>query len=322
MEVRVGGEAAKPAKLVKNPRLRQYVQDRLEGKILDVHGREIEGPRQAPFIGRNKPHRGDRKWVNGWSPEQIANRLQVDFPDDPSMRISHEAIYQALYIQGRGALKRELVSYLRTGRALRTPRARSQAKAWAHVSEEVMISSRPAEAEDRAVPGHWEGDLIIGLNRSAIGTLVERSSRFTMLVHLPREAGYGLTPRTKNGPALAGYGAVTMANALKRTVSTLPTQLCQSLTWDRGKELSDHARFTVESGVKVFFADPHSPWQRGTNENTNGLLRQYFPKGTDLSRWSEQEIQAVALTLNNRPRKTLGWRTPAEALNDYLQSVA
>lgn len=237
------------------------------------------------------------------------------------MRISHEAIYQALYIQGRGALKRKLVSCLRTGRALRVPRARAQAKAWAHINENVMISSRPAEAEDRALPGHWEGDLIIGLNRSAIGTLVERSSRFTMLIHLPREEGYGLTPRTKNGPALAGYGAVTMTNALKKTVTSLPAQLWQSLTWDRGKKLSDHARFTIESGVKVFFADPNSPWQRGTNENTNGLLRQYFPKGTDLSRWSTQEIQAVAHTLSSRPRKTLGWKTPAEALNDYMKSI-
>jgi len=311
----------KPAKLVTNPRLRAYVQDHLEGAIYDARGREVAGPRQAPFIGRNTPHRGDRTWVNGWSPEQIANRLRCDFPDDPSMRISHEAIYQALYIQGRGALKRELVSYLRTGRALRTPRARSQAKAWAHVSDEVMIASRPAEAEDRAVPGHWEGDLIIGLDRSAIGTLVERSSRFTMLVHLPRETGYRLTPRTKNGPALAGYGAITMANALKRTVRKLPAHLWQSLTWDRGMELSDHARFTIESGVQVFFADPHSPWQRGTNENTNGLLRQDFPKGTDLSRWSEQELHAVALAFNNRPRKTLGWKTPAEALNEHLKSV-
>ena len=311
----------KPAKLAINSRLRNYVQEHLEGKLRDAQGREVAGPRQAPFIGRNKPHRGDRQWVNGWSPEQIAKRLRIDFPDDRSMRISHEAIYQALYIQGRGALKRELVSYLRTGRALRVPRARAQAKAWAHVNEEVMISRRPAEAEDRAVPGHWEGDLIIGLDRSAIGTLVERSSRFTMLVHLPREAGYGLAPRTKNGPALAGYAAVTMANALKKVVTMLPAQLWHSLTWDRGKELSDHARFTIESGVKVFFADPHSPWQRGTNENTNGLLRQYFPKGTDLSRWSEQELQAVANTLNSRPRKTLGWRTPAETLNDYLKSA-
>lgn len=311
----------KPARLVTNPQLRHYVQERLEGKVHNANGREIAGPLQAPFKGRNKPHRGERKWVNGWSPEQIANRLQIDFPDDKSMRISHEAIYQALYIQGRGALKHELVSCLRTGRALRVPRARAQAKAWAHVSEDVMISSRPAEVEDRALPGHWEGDLIIGLNRSAIGTLVERSSRFTMLVHLPREEGYGLTPRTKNGPALAGYGAVTMTNALKRAVTGLPVQLWRSLTWDRGKELSDHVRFTIESGVKVFFADPHSPWQRGTNENTNGLLRQYFPKGTDLSRWSYQEIQAVAHTLNTRPRKTLGWKTPAEVLNDYLTSI-
>ena len=317
----IAAQRPKPAKLVTNPRLRHYVQDRLAGKVHDVHGREIAGPRQVPFNGRNKPHRGDRRWVNGWSPEQIANRLQIDFPDDKSMRISHEAIYQSLYIQGRGALKRELVSCLRSGRALRVPRSRAQAKTWAHVSEEVMISSRPAEVEDRAVPGHWEGDLIIGLNRSAIGTLVERSSRFTMLVHLPRENGYGVTPRTKNGPPLAGYGAKTMANALKMTVAGLPAHLKRSLTWDRGKELSDHARFTVESGVQVFFADPHSPWQRGTNENTNGLLRQYFPKGTDLARWNAQEIEAVANALNTRPRKTLGWKTPAEALNEYLKSV-
>ncbi len=311
----------KPSKLVANPQLRRYVQERLEGKVRASDGGEISGPLPSQFKGRNKPHRGDRKWVHGWSPEQISNRLQIDFPDEESMRISHEAIYQALYIQGRGALKRELVSCLRTGRALRVPRGRAQAKTWAHVSEDVMISSRPAEAEDRAVPGHWEGDLIIGLNRSAIGTLVERSSRFTMLVHLPREEGYGLIPRTKNGPALAGYGAVTMANALKRTVVDLPRQLWRSLTWDRGKELSDHARFTVESGVQVFFADPHSPWQRGTNENTNGLLRQYFPKGTDLSRWSARDIQAVANALNTRPRKTLGWKTPAEALEEYLKSA-
>eukprot|EP01132_Coremiostelium_polycephalum_P011809 gene11809-14445_t len=238
----------KPAKLVTHPRLHQYVRDRLEGKVQDADGREISGPRQAPFKGRNKPHCSDRKWVNGWSPEQIANRLQIDFPDDESMRISPEAIYQALYIQGRGALKRELVSCLRSGRALRVPRARAQAKVWAHVSEDVMISSRPAEVEGRAVPGHWEGDLIIGLNRSAIGTLVERSTRFTMLVHLPREKGYGLIPRTKNGPALAGYGAVSMANALKKSVTDLPIELWRSLTWDRGKELSDHARFTIESG--------------------------------------------------------------------------
>jgi IS30 family transposase len=234
------------------------------------------------------------------------------------MRISHEAIYQALYVQARGGLQRELVACLRTGRALRVPRARSRQKAWAHVTPEVMISQRPAEAQDRAVPGHWEGDLIIGLQRSAIGTLVERTTRFTMLVHLPREEGYGVIERTKNGPALAGYGAVTMKNALASAITTLPGQLRRSLTWDRGKELSQHAAFKIETGVAVYFADPHSPWQRGTNENTNGLLRQYFPKGTDLSRWNAEEIEAVASALNNRPRKTPGWKTPAEALNQHL----
>jgi IS30 family transposase len=188
------------------------------------------------------------------------------------MRISHEAIYQALYVQSRGALKRELVACLRTGRALRVPRSRTQQKTWAHVTPEVLISERPAEAEDRAVPGHWEGDLIIGLERSAIGTLVERTTRFTMLVHLPREEGFGTVPRVKNGLPLAGYGAITMKNALASQMTCLPEQLRRSLTWDRGKELSAHAAFKVETGIPVYFADPHSPWQRGTNENTNGLL--------------------------------------------------
>jgi IS30 family transposase len=192
------------------------------------------------------------------------------------MRITHEAIYQALYVQSRGALKRDLVTCLRRGRALRVPRARSRQKAWAHVTPETLISARPPEAADRAVPGHWEGDLLIGLQRSAISTLVERSNRFTMLIHLPREAGYGLIPRTKNGPAQAGYGALTMANALAHTITTLPEELRRSLTWDCGKELSAHAQFSIASGVKVYFADPKSPWQRGTNENTNGLLRQCF----------------------------------------------
>ena len=310
----------KTAKLVANPRLREYVQRRLSGQIRHPDGTSMVGPRQAPWKGRNKPHRGDRRWVHAWSPEQIANRLKIDFPDDESMRISHEAVYQALYVQARGALKRELVMCLRTGRALRVPRARTKRKAWAHVTPEVMISERPAEADDRAVPGHWEGDLLIGLERSAIGTLVERTTRFTVLIHLPREDGYGTIPRTKNGPPLAGYGAVTMKNALASTMTTLPEQLRRSLTWDRGKELSQHAAFKVETGIPVYFADPQSPWQRGTNENTNGLLRQYFPKGTDLARWSADEIEAVATALNSRPRKTLGWRTPAEALNEYLLS--
>jgi len=162
--------------------------------------------------------------------------------------------------------------------------------------------------------------MIIGLDRSAIGTLVERTTRYTMLIHLPREEGYGVTPRKKNGPALAGYGAISMKTALTKAVATLPEQIVRSLTWDRGKELSAHAQFTVETGVPVFFADPHSPWQRGTNENTNGLLRQYFPKGTDLTRWSSDDLAAVATTLNARPRKTLGWKTPAEALDQHLRS--
>ena len=311
----------KTAKLVANERLRDYVQERLSGQVRRPDGTPVAGPLNAAWTGRNKPRRGDRRWVTAWSPEQITNRLKLDFPDDESMRISHEAIYQALYIESRGALKRELVACLRTGRALRVPRARSRRQTWAHVTPEVMISQRPAEAADRAVPGHWEGDLLIGLERSAIGTLVERSTRFTMLIHLPREEGFGLIPRSKNGPPLAGYGALAMKNALAATITTLPWQLLRSLTWDRGKEMSAHAQFKIETGVPVYFADPHSPWQRGTNENTNGLLRQYFPKGTDLSRWSAEEIEAVAATVNNRPRKTLGWKTPAEALNEQLLSL-
>mgnify|MGYP001590411734 FL=1 len=311
----------KPAKLTTNDPLRDYVQDRLSGQVRCSDGTTIPGPVTGPWKGRNKPHRADRPWVLWWSPEQISRRLKIDFPDDESMRISHEAIYQALYVQGRGALKRELVACLRTGRALRVPRARTKRETWAHVTPEVMISQRPAEADDRAVPGHWEGDLLIGLGRSAIGTLVERTTRFTMLIHLPREHGYGIIARTKNGPPLAGYGAVTMKNALASTITTLPEQLRRSLTWDRGKELSQHVQFKIETGVPVYFCDPQSPWQRGTNENTNGLLRQYFPKGTDLSRWNADEIEAVAHTLNTRPRKTLGWRTPAEALDELLRSA-
>jgi IS30 family transposase len=310
----------KTAKLVGNARLRGYVQERLSGVVRTVGGK-VAGPAGPAWKGRNKPHRGDRRWVTSWSPEQIANRLKVDFPDDESMRISHEAIYQALYVEGRGALKRELAACLRTGRALRVPRARSRQQSWAHVTDEVLISERPAEAEDRAVPGHWEGDLIIGLQRSAIGTLVERTTRFTMLIHLPREKGYGTIPRVKNGPPLAGYGAITMKNRLAEAMTTLPEQLRRSLTWDRGKELSAHTQFKVETGIPVFFADPHSPWQRGTNENVNGLLRQYFPKGTDLSRWTNEDVQAVAAALNSRPRKILGWKTPAETFQQQLRSL-
>jgi IS30 family transposase len=310
----------KVAKLVANDALREYVQDRLAGVVVDSDG-HAAGPDGPAWKGRNKPHRKDRRWVQGWSPEQISQRLRVDFPDNEAMRISHEAIYQALYVQSRGALKREFVACLRTGRALRVPRSRNRQQAWAHVTPEVLISERPAEAVDRAVPGHWEGDLMIGLERSAIGTLVERTTRFTMLIHLPREDGYRHKHTVKNGPALAGYGAITMKNALSTSMSTLPEQLRRSLTWDRGKELSAHAAFTVETGIPVFFADPHSPWQRGTNENTNGLLRQYFPKGTDLARWNADDLAAVAAALNSRPRKTLGWKTPAEALDEHLRSL-
>ncbi|WP_344908502.1 IS30 family transposase, partial [Actinomadura meridiana] len=302
----------KTAKLLANDQLRDYVQDRLSGAIGTPDGLIAAGPWVPEWKGRNKPRRQDRCWVTGWSPQQIANRLKVDYPEDETMRISHEAIYQALFIQSRGALKRELVACLRTGRALRVPRARSRQRASGHVTPEVMISQRPAEVEDRAVPGHWEGDLIIGTGRSAIGTLVERTTRFTMLLHLPRMDGYGIQPPVKNGPALAGRGAEAVKDAIAATITTLPEDLCRSLTWDRGKELAQHAQLRIDTGLAVYFTDPHSPWQRGTNENTNGLLRQYFPKGTDLSRWDEQELAAVAHALNSRPRKTLGWRTPAE----------
>lgn len=309
----------KVAKLVANPRLHAYVQDKLSGQITGPDGSVVPGPPAPRFTGNNKPHRKDRAWTNAWSPEQISNRIKVDFPDDESMRISHEAIYQALFIEGRGALKRELVWCLRTGRALRAPRERSRRKVWAHVTPETLISERPAEAADRAVPGHWEGDLLIGLERSAIGTVVERTTRYIKLVHLPREAGYRHKDTPKNGPALGGYGATAMKNALANTMSDLPAELARSLTWDRGKEMSAHAEFKVETGIPVFFADPQSPWQRPTNENFNGLLRQYFPKGTDLSRWSADEIEAVAHALNTRPRKVLGWKTPAEAFDEQLR---
>ena len=201
---------------------------------------------------------------------------------------------------------------------MRVPRARARKQPGGHLTSQVLISERPAEAEDRAVPGHWEGDLIIGLDRSAVGTVVERSTRFTMLVHLPRMPGYGTEPRVKNGPALAGYGAEAMGDALASRLVSMPEQLRRSLTWDQGKELAQHAQLTMATGLAIYFADPHSPWQRGTNENTNGLLRQYFPKGTDLARWSRDEVEAIAAALNARPRKTLGWKTPAEALNEQL----
>ena len=317
----IAAKRPKEAKLVTNPRLREYVQDRLAGNVRRPDGMIVAGPKTLPWKGLNKPHRQDRRWSTAWSPEQISHRLEVDFPDDESMRISHEAIYQSLFIAGRGALTRELVACLRTGRALREPRARSRNKPHGHVTADVVLSERPAEAEDRAVPGHWEGDLIIGTGRSAIGTLVERSSRSTLLVHLPRLEGWSEKPSVKNGPSLGGYGAIAMNAALTSSMTRLPEQLRKTLTWDRGKELSGHAQFALETGTRVFFTDPHSPWQRPSNENTNGLLRQYFPKGTDLSRWSAEDLEAVAHALNNRPRKTLDWKTPAEVFEEQLRSV-
>jgi transposase, IS30 family len=275
----------------------------------------------VPWTGRRHGRRQHRRWARAWSPEQIARRHPRDFPDDESMRISHEAIYQALFVQGRGALRRELTTCLRTGRALRVPRARTRGRGRPFITPEVLISQRPAEVADRAVPGHWEGDLILGLGSSAIGTLVERTTRFTLLLHLPHMAGHGLGVRAKNGPALAGHGAEAVRDAIARTMTTLPAQLRRSLTWDQGAEMTQHARLRMAIGMAIYFADPHSPWQRGTNENTNGLLRQYFPKGTDLSVHDADALAAVALVLNTRPRKTLGWRTPAEALDAVLQSA-
>jgi IS30 family transposase len=310
----------KVPKLAADDRLREYVQDRLAGTIARPDGELVPGP-DVRFIGRRHGRRQDRRWARAWSPEQIANRLRVEFPHDESMRISHEAIYQALYVQGRGALKRELVACLRTGRALRVPRARTRGRGKKFVTPDIMISERPAEANDRAVPGHWEGDLILGLDSSAIGTLVERTTRFTMLLHLPRMEGHGDGPTIKNGPPLAGHGAEAVRDAIAASIVALPEQLRRSLTWDQGAEMAEHAQLRIDTGLDIYFCDPQSPWQRGTNENTNGLLRQYFPKGTDLARHSNDDLAAVALALNTRPRKTLEWRTPAEALNELLRSA-
>jgi IS30 family transposase len=310
----------KRAKLTINAALRTYVQDRLAGQVVAQDGTAVRGP-VVPWKGRRHGPRQKRRWGMAWSPEQIARRLRHDFPGDETMQISHEAIYQALYVQGRGALRRELTACLRTGRALRVPRARARGRGKSFIGPEVMISERPVEVADRAVPGHWEGDLILGLQSSAIGTLVERTTRFTMLLHLPPMDGHGPGVRVKNGPALAGHGAEAVRDAITRTITTLPEQLRRSLTWDQGAELSQHAQLRIDTGVQIYFCDPHSPWQRGTNENTNGLLRQYFPKGTDLSAHSINALAAVATTLNGRPRKTLGWRTPAEALDELMKSA-
>jgi transposase, IS30 family len=249
-------------------------------------------------LAAHAPLRGEveRRLANFWSPEQIAGHLAEAHPDDPSMRVSHETIYKTLFVQGRGALRKELTKFLRTQRKQRRPSKAGTSRG--RIKDMVMISERPPEVEDRAVPGHWEGDLIIGKDgKSAIGTLVERRSRYVILLRLPN-----------------GRTAEDVRSALSKLIKRLPLELIKSLTWDQGKEMAEHVRFTVESGVQVYFCDPHSPWQRGSNENTNGLLRQYFPKGTDLSRHSQADLNRAARSLNGRPRQTLGWMTPSQKL--------
>jgi len=237
-----------------------------------------------------------------YSPEQISHRLVRDFPDDESMRVSHETIYQALYFQARGGLKREVAQALRSGRTHRKPHRAPDQRTHRFIDPMIMISDRPADVEDRALPGHWEGDLIMGeANKTAIATLVERATRYTMLVHLPE-----------------GHDAEVVRDGLIKTISTLPTHLRGSLTWDQGAEMARHKQFSMATDMAVYFCDPASPWQRGTNENTNGLLRQYFPKGTDLSVFGPEDLEHVAQQLNRRPRKTLDWDSPAERLRDLL----
>jgi len=259
----------KPAKLAGESDLRDYVKDKL---------------------------------LLRWSPEQISHALVEEFPNKPEMRVSPETIYQALYIQARGGLKREVQAALRTGRTRRKPHATGEQRTPRFVDPMVMISERPPEIEDRAIPGHWEGDLITGAhNQSAIATLVERTTRYVMLVHLPQD-----------------HSAETVRDGLIKTMATLPAHLRGSLTWDQGAEMAGHKSFTLATDMQVYFCDPASPWQRGSNENTNGLLRQYFPKGTDLSAYGPEDLEHVAQELNGRPRKTLGWKTPAERLRDLL----
>jgi IS30 family transposase len=267
-----------------------------EGRARRPKRRKLEHPRLRERV--------EADLAAKWSPQEIAGRLRRQFPDDEAMQVSHETIYRALFVQGRGALRRELTACLRTGRAIRRPRRRVDGRSDPdrRLPDKVMISERPAEADDRAVPGHWEGDLILGKNnRSAIGTLVERSTRFVMLLHLP-------------GPA----DAIAVRDQIVATIGTLPEALRRSLTWDQGLEMRRHKEITLAADLPVYFCDPQSPWQRGSNENTNGLLRQYFPKGTDLSVHTPEQLAAVADQLNGRPRKTLDFLTPAEVMAELL----
>lgn len=245
----------------------------------------------------------ERKLEAKWSPQQISAWLALEYPDRPEMQVSHETIYQSLFVQSRGALRKELHSCLRSGRAMRRAKAYTKGNVGqGQIKNMVMISERPAEVKDRAVPGHWEGDLIFGKKMTSIGTLVERHSRYVILLKLPN-----------------GHGAEAVRKAMTKRILTLPAQLRRSITWDQGKEMAEHVRFTVETGVPVYFCDPKSPWQRGSNENTNGLLRQYLPKSSDLSLCSQRELDAIARSLNTRPRQTLGWMTPSQA---FAEAVA
>ena len=246
----------------------------------------------------------EEKLEERWSPEQISGWLVREFPDNPEMRVSHETIYQSLFVQSRGALRRELTTCLRSGRTQRRPIARAAASQRGQLRGMVMISERPAEADDRAVPGHWEGDLIMGANNhSAVATLVERTTRYVMLLALPG----------------GRHTADVVADVLTAGVQRLPDHLWQSLTWDQGREMAHHQRFTIATGIPVYFCDPHAPWMRGSNENTNGLIRQYLPKGISLRNVTQHRLDEIAVSLNGRPRQTLNWKTPAEALDILLR---
>jgi IS30 family transposase len=248
----------------------------------------------------------ERKLEARWSPQQISAWLALEYPDRPEMQVSHETIYQSLFVQSRGALRKELHSCLRSGRAMRRAKAYTKGNVGqGQLRNMVMISERPAEVKDRAVPGHWEGDLIFGKKMTSIGTLVERHSRYVILLKLPN-----------------GHGAEAVRKAMTKRILTLPAQLRRSITWDQGKEMAEHVRFTVETGVQIYFCDPKSPWQRGSNENTNGLLRQYLPKSSDLSQATQRELDAIARSLNTRPRQTLGWMTPSQAFAEAVALTA